>query len=115
MKWLAAFLALWSCTALAHEHWINKGGYANPKRAGEHCCGPSDCMKVDAAVTRVTGGWRVRQVGVVHNGSGQPLIHPIDEVVPDAEATPSEDGHFWRCQRPDGERRCFFVPTPAMM
>ena len=36
-----------------------------------------------------------------------------NEVVPYSEAKPSRDGMFWRCQRPDGSRRCFFAPPPS--
>ena len=34
------------------------------------------------------------------------------ELVPFGEAQPSPDGAYWRCQRPDGSRRCFFAPPP---
>lgn len=112
MRWLLLSLALTS-SAQAHDHWINK--YSNPARVGESCCGTSDCQQVDAAVTAVRGGWRVRKTGVVFGTSGLPQVRVIDEVVPFDEATPSEDGHFWRCQRPDGERRCFFYPRPVVM
>lgn len=35
---------------------------------------------------------------------------PSGEFVPMSETLPSLDGQFWRCQHPDGKRRCFFVP-----
>jgi hypothetical protein len=31
--------------ALAHDSWINRGGYRNP--AGEWCCGDNDCQSTD--------------------------------------------------------------------
>jgi hypothetical protein len=34
-----------------------------------------------------------------------------DELVPYAEATPSEDRNYWRCRNFMGGRRCFFAPS----
>jgi len=38
------------------------------------------------------------------------LLTGNKETVPYSEALPSEDGKYWRCQRPNGTRRCFFAP-----
>lgn len=82
--------------ALAHDSWISNGGHRNA--AGEWCCGDGDCFMVEPVRT-------------VANGY---FIELTKEFVPQAEAQPSPDGKFWRCQRPDGSRRCFFAPPPAM-
>lgn len=82
--------------ALAHDSWINRGGYRNI--AGEWCCGEGDCFMVEP-------------VRVTANGY---LILATGELVPEREAQPSPDGKFWRCKRPDGSRRCFFAPPPSM-
>ena len=79
---------------LAHDSWINRGGYRNP--AGEWCCGDYDCQSTDQIA--VTGkGW-------VAGGT---------EFVPFEEATPSPDGKVWICRRPDHTRRCVFAPPPG--
>jgi hypothetical protein len=80
--------------ALAHESWISRGGFRGPKN-GEWCCGANDCFVVSSQSVRV-------------NGVGYEL--PTKETVPYEEAIPSIDGQYWRCQRPDGSRRCFFAP-----
>jgi hypothetical protein len=36
------------------------------------------------------------------------------EAIPFSEAQPSPDGAYGRRKRPDGSRRCFFVPPPAI-
>ena len=79
---------------LAHDSWINRGGYRNP--AGEWCCGDNDCQSTDQiAVT--AKGWVVGG----------------NEFVPFEEATPSPDGKVWICRRPDHTRRCVFAPAPG--
>jgi hypothetical protein len=79
---------------LAHDSWINRGGYRNP--AGEWCCGDNDCQSTNQIA--VTGkGWVV-------GGT---------EFVPFEEATPSPDGKVWICRRPDHTRRCVFAPPPG--
>jgi hypothetical protein len=51
--WMIAQISL----AVAHESWINHGGYGNP--AGKWCCGDNDCES--PAQIAVTGkGWVVR-------------------------------------------------------
>lgn len=82
-------------TAQAHDFWISKGQYVNPSD-GVHCCGERDCFQIPAA-------------SIVSTPKGYLL--PNGELVPYSEATPSEDGLFWRCQKSTGERRCFFAPT----
>jgi hypothetical protein len=92
----AALLALGS-VALAHDLWINRGGYRN--LAGEWCCGEGDCFVVPGEKVSITAsGYVLRELG---------------EVVPFSEAQPSPDGAFWRCRRSDGTRRCFFAPPPS--
>ncbi len=78
------------------QDWIQRGGLKNA--AGEWCCGEGDCFEVEP-------------VRVTANGY---LIMTTGELVPEREAQPSPDGRFWRCKRPDGSRRCFFAPPPAM-
>jgi hypothetical protein len=87
-------------------NWITNGHYMSSD--GVHCCGPKDCDRLDANLVQATP-----QGFVLH------AFH--DELVPYNEATPSEDGHYWRCHTtvykgPDGariggERRCFFAPV----
>lgn len=82
--------------AAAHgdAEWIMRGDYRAP--TGEHCCGPEDCFKLDAAdVAVVPGGYMVKSV---------------NEFIPAEAALLSEDGNYWRCKRSDGSRRCFFAP-----
>lgn len=87
--WLGAELAV------AHDNWINKGGFRNG--AGEWCCGEGDCFMVEPVRTTANGY----------------LILATGELIPEREAQPSPDGKFWRCKRPDGSRRCFFAPMPS--
>jgi len=80
---------------LPHDFWINNSGYKSI--TGEHCCGDHDCKALkESEVVKVEGGWEIRATG---------------ERIPDAEAQVGEDGFFWRCQRYDGSRRCFFTPA----
>jgi hypothetical protein len=80
--------------AVAHDSWINRGGYRNS--VGEWCCGENDCELSDQIAT--TGkGWVV-------GGT---------EFIPFEEATPSPDGKIWICRRPDHTRRCVFGPPPG--
>jgi hypothetical protein len=96
----AAFLL--SAAALAHDpggapNWIATGDYRGPD--GVHCCGPQDCAPLaDGDVEVRAGGYFIKSLG---------------EPVPFSEAKPSEDGHYWRCRKYDGTRRCFFSPMPA--
>jgi hypothetical protein len=99
---LAAFLF----GARAHESWISRGGHRNG--AGEWCCGVGDCFVVPKEHVFETRDGYVLVFGPVL-GAG-PAYH---ELVPFAEAQPSPDGEFWRCQRPDRSRRCFFAPPPS--
>jgi hypothetical protein len=92
---VAALVAVVS-DALAHDTWINRGGYRNP--AGEWCCGVGDCFVVPSEEVKLLGD------GYLIFGA---------EKIPFPEAQPSPDGAFWRCKRPDGTRRCFFAPPPS--
>lgn len=92
--------------ALAHDSWISKGGHRNAK--GEWCCGDGDCLVIPS-----------RQVQEREDGYHIWFDHVVDgkdrrtfEIVPYGEGTRSPDGAFWRCQRPDGSRRCWFFPPP---
>lgn len=92
----AAFCALiFAAPAAAHDSWISRGGYRSPV-SGELCCGSNDCFIVPADNVKV-------------NGAGYELR--AHETVPYSEALPSADGQYWRCQKPDGSRRCFFAPA----
>lgn len=92
--------------AHAHDIWISQQGLRNA--AGEWCCGAGDCFVVAPnRISIVQAGYRV----VV--GSNPASGMSISETIPFAEAQPSPDGAFWRCQRPDGTRRCFFAPPPG--
>ena len=89
-----ALVAAGPHVSLAHDHWINHGGYASPTD-GVPCCSEHDCILVlDEQVTVTAQGYMLK--------SG--------ERVPFREVLVSEDGRYWRCQRHDGSRRCFFAP-----
>lgn len=79
---------------------INWRGYRDPvNKYHPHCCGEKDCPTIDKADMKETlAGW---------------LIVPTGEVVPYAETYASEDGLFYRCHMPTGERRCFFAPETS--
>jgi hypothetical protein len=92
-----ALVCIMSGPAIAHDDhdWIRQGGYRSPATA-EWCCGKDDCVVVPAVeIEAAEPGWR---------------IIPTGETVPYRETLPSQDGHFWRCHRPNGSRRCFFAP-----
>src|SRR5437016_9134581 len=85
----------------AHDSWISRGGHRNA--AGEWCCGEGDCFAISGDRVVVTAnGYAI----VTQTASGSAST-PV-EVVPFSEAQPSPDGQYWRCQRPDKSRRCFF-------
>src|SRR5436190_24061901 len=88
-----------SMSASGHESWISKGKFKNA--ANEWCCGDIDCVVIPES--------RVHP-----NGIGYDLILERSETVPYPETLPSQDGQYWRCQRSDGSRRCFFAPPPSM-
>jgi hypothetical protein len=111
---LVVLILLWLIIpAFAHNDadWIAKGGYTN--KIGGSCCGERDC-EIVRNVTAEPGGYRVhhRTWSYSLGPSGTPYERDIDEVVPYSETQRSEDGKFWRCKFPDGERRCFFAPDP---
>jgi hypothetical protein len=94
----AAAILSFSTPLLAHDSWISKGGFRGPQN-GEWCCGASDCFVVPSSAVKVGN------IGFeISTGS---------ETVPYKEALPSVDGQYWRCQRPNGTRRCFFAPITA--
>ena len=96
-KAILTALALAGAMSLAHAHdsWISRGGHRNA--LGEWCCGEGDCFVIPGDRVSVTArGYLLDRA----------------ELVPFAEAQPSPDGAYWRCQRPDGSRRCFFAPPP---
>jgi len=108
---LASTLML-SVPALGHDLWINKQGYRNP--AGEWCCGEGDCgVMVFGRVGETRSGYSVDATFRIGDGAGS-SDREVHEVVPYTEVLPSLDGRYWRCQRPDGSRRCFIGPPPAM-
>lgn len=98
-----ALVLLLPVVAVAHDpdtgspNWITEGEYRGPDNV--HCCGPNDCEKLKPQdVTVVKGGYYIRS---------------YQETVPFSEATPSEDGQFWRCHKSasNSDRRCFFAPV----
>lgn len=91
---LLAIALLIAPAVLAHDSWINHGGFKST--SGELCCGEGDCF--------VMNGVKSTSAGYVIPSTG--------EVVPFSEALPSADGAYWRCKRPDGSLRCFFAPRP---
>jgi hypothetical protein len=103
---VAGFIAFfWFVDAFGQDHghgnfWINKGKYVGPDNV--HCCGPKDCFPIaDEDVKATPRGFVLKTYN--------------NEIVPFHQATPAEqdpDGvtRFWRCQKPDGSRRCFFAP-----
>ena len=114
-----AFLAMLilSLPSAAHDqwgnpNWIAKGNFYSPID-GSHCCGLADCAVVDEkSVTEVAGGLHI--VGTVTYGSGAGAVtQELNETVPHKEIQISRDGHYWRCKKPDGSRRCFFAPPPS--
>src|SRR5258706_5464563 len=97
---LAALIAvLLNHPSAAHDSWISGGGYRSPT-SNEWCCGENDCEAIPAERVHV-------------NGVGYELMIGRVEIVPYNEALPSSDGQYWRCQRADGSRRCFFAPEPS--
>ena len=90
--------------SLAHDrygnpNWIADGHYRSPID-GSHCCGEQDCFEIPSnAVEETAGGYR---------------LTGFNEVVPHREVQMSHDGNYWRCRKPDGSRRCFFAPPPAI-
>jgi hypothetical protein len=81
------------------SNWISRGQYLAPD-TGVHCCGPRDCERLDP-----------KRIEVTPNGL---ILHAYDdELVPFNEATPSEDGAYWRCHGSHNQRRCFFAPVGA--
>lgn len=115
MRTLFATLALAGAMlvtpAAAHDNWISRGGLKN--MAGEWCCGEGDCALMDkGSVAAKAYGYVVHGYGTIVAKDG-PVRVLVDEIVPLAEAQPSPDGAYWRCQRPDQSRRCFFAPPPS--
>ena len=84
--------------AFGHDSWISRGGFRGPQN-GEWCCGAQDCFVVPAPS--------------VKPGNTGFELYGAAEVVPYKEVLPSVDGQYWRCQRPNGTRRCFFAPVTA--
>lgn len=95
------FVLLLATSAAGHDQAWQSG---KRNAAGEWCCGVGDCF-VMPAVRRDRAGNFVIVLPTMDGAS--------TEVVPEREAQPSPDGQHWRCQRPDGSRRCFFAPPDA--
>ena len=97
MRWvIAALVAAFSFPAVAHDdaQWIQDGQYRN--QLNEWCCGPADCERLaDGDVSPADGGY---------------LIKSFNEHVPQIETMPFSPDGYWRCRKPDGTRRCFFIP-----
>ena len=94
-----------------HRHgWFD--GQRNP--AGEWCCGAGDCALMSpGSVSATARGFVLHGVGTISQGD-MSRYERYDEIVPEREALPSQDGSYWRCKRPDGTRRCFFAPPPSI-
>jgi hypothetical protein len=93
-------------SASAHDSWISRGALRNG--AGEWCCGEGDCFVVPTEqVSARANGYHIV---VKQRVDGRQYV--AAEIVPYSETQPSPDGAYWRCQRPDGSRRCFFAPPP---
>jgi hypothetical protein len=103
---IAAFAAALVITAVgvvrahSHDFWINKGKYVGPDNV--HCCGPKDCFQIADEDVRTTP-----QGFVLKTYNNEPV--PFHEATP-AEPDPDGVTRYWRCQKPDGTRRCFFAP-----
>ena len=103
LAWLAgiivclAFGGFLLAPALAHDSWINKGGFKNG--AGEWCCGDYDCKAYTKIKSDATG-WITDE--------GEHI--PFDEAMPIAPP----DGQLTICRRPDGTRRCVFGLKPGL-
>ena len=110
--WLAlVFIVLFAAGALAHDSWISRGALKNP--AGEWCCGAGDCgVMVKGGATPVSGGYQVDATFRILDGETAREVR-VREFWPYRETLPSPDGAFWRCERPDGSRRCAFAPPPG--
>jgi hypothetical protein len=93
----ALLLCIFGSLSVAHDNWISRGGYKNS--SGETCCGANDCFQVPGDAVEITGlGYRLFR----------------RELVPYMQSLTSQDGRYWRCQRPNGTLRCFFAPPPSM-
>lgn len=104
-------IAVFAPYAKAHDSWISRGGLKNT--AGEWCCGSYDCgVMISGKVKPVAGGYEVDAVFRI-TYEGKITDDHVREFWPLREATPSPDGAYWRCKRPDGSRRCTFVPPPG--
>lgn len=96
---LVGLFTLCAPASFAHDHWINAGGFRAPI-GNEWCCNERDCFAIPAELVKP-------------NGVGYEIKQPA-EIVPYKEVLPSQDGQYWRCQRPDGSRRCFFAPPAGV-
>lgn len=117
--WLAVGLAITVAgvafvkKAFAHgpAEWIARGAYKNA--AGDLCCGERDCgIYVGGTIEHEPGGYRVNADFRIEPPNVEPFIVRVKEFVPEADATPSPTGDYFRCQW-GGVRKCFFAPLPA--
>ena len=100
--------------SMAHAHgpaeWIDKGKYKNA--AGELCCGEVDCgEKIGGSIEQTPEGYIVNATFRITTPQGVVIDEQVKEFIPNADATPSPDGSYWRC-RWGGARKCFFYPPP---
>src|SRR6266699_2049155 len=92
--------------APAHDHWLNSTRSKN----GAWCCGQENCVELGTSkmpVVVVRDGYWVRMWNVPEKR------WYVDEVVPFAEALPSQDGKYYRCHDAQFKRICFFSPPPS--
>ena len=101
---LGVAVAVMATGVFAHDrfgnpNWITFGRYTSPID-GSLCCGEHDCVEIPGSEVQETqGGY---------------LLVKLNEVIPAREVQISKDGNYWRCKKPDGSRRCFFAPPPAI-
>lgn len=109
---VAAILAAFCVSVQAHgpAEWIQEGHYKNA--AGELCCGVRDCgEKIAGTIEQTPDGYIVDATFRITTPQGVVIDERVKEFVPNADATPSPDGSYWRC-RWGGARKCFFFPPP---
>ena len=91
-------ICLISTCASAHDYWAN--GKKVPDWVKSSCCGQADAHALEPEQ--------------VHHMNGYYLVDGYNGRILDAQAIPSQDGHYWIFYRDDGKSQsgvfCFFVP-----
>jgi len=100
--WTLVFMLL-AHHARAHDQWAD--GTAVPAWVKSACCGPNDAHMLDPS-----------QVSQVQCGDNKQCwkVEGFPDLVPDDQALPSQDGHFWAFYHTYesyiSSMYCFFVP-----